>query len=82
MEYCRYGLRLDLRGAGEERARKVLALRGLCVAVELMGGTSRLSSRDPVASRIKCETHGRARKERRSRVGFGGFRLKTISKTG
>ena len=46
-EYCRYGLRLDLRGAGEERVRKVLALRGLCVAVELMGGTSRLGSRDP-----------------------------------
>ena len=51
-EYCRYGLRLDLRGAGEERARKVLALWGLCVAVELTGGTSRLSSRDlgPVGS--------------------------------
>ena len=38
--------------------RKVLALRGLCVAVELTGGTSRLGSRDPVASGIKCELMG------------------------
>ena len=28
-------------------------MRGLCVAVELTGGTSRLDSRDPVASGIK-----------------------------
>ena len=38
-------MRLDLCGAGEEWARKVLALRGLCVAAELIGGTSRLGSR-------------------------------------
>ena len=62
-EYCRYELRLDLRGAGEERARKVLALRGLCVAVELTGETSRLGSMDPVADRIKCELHALQEKQ-------------------
>ena len=46
-EYCRYGLRLDLHSAGEEQMRNVLALQGLCVVVELTGGTSRLGSRDP-----------------------------------
>ena len=56
-EYCRYELQLDLRSACEERARKVLALRGLCVAVELTGETNRLGSLDPVADRIKYELH-------------------------
>ena len=56
-KYCRYGLRLDLRGAGEERARKVLALRGLCVAIELTGEKSRLGSMDLMADGIKCELH-------------------------
>jgi hypothetical protein len=40
-------------GAGEEQARKVVA--GEASGVEK---TSRLGSRDPVANRVKCGTHG------------------------
>ena len=38
-------------------------MRGLCVAVELTGGTSRLGSRDLVASGIKCELMGMQEKQ-------------------
>jgi hypothetical protein len=38
---------LSIAGAGEEQARKVVA-----------GEASRLRSRDPVASRVKCGPHG------------------------
>ena len=55
-------------GAGEEQARKVLALQGLQER-----GTSRLGSRDPVADGIECGQHG-ARRARRSREqGAGAF---------
>jgi hypothetical protein len=53
------GCHLVCVGAGEEKARKVYALRG-------DGETSRLGSRDPVADGIKCGPHG-ARRVRRSR---------------
>ena len=32
-------------------------MRGLYVAIELTGETSRLGLMDPVADRIKCESH-------------------------
>jgi hypothetical protein len=53
-EYCRCRLRLVCVGAGEERARKVYALRGL------RGVDSQVGSmlRDPVASGVECEPHG------------------------
>jgi hypothetical protein len=47
------GCGLTRVGAGEEQARNVVAVRPPSVEK-----TSRLRSRDPVASGVKCEPHG------------------------
>jgi hypothetical protein len=53
-EYCSCRLRLDLLWC-----RWRAGAKGLCLARHLRSGeTSRLSSRDPMASRVKCGPHG------------------------
>jgi hypothetical protein len=68
-EYCRCRLRLDLRGAGEERARKVLALRGLWGVERQVG--SAWWTRWP--NKIKCGPHGGKKSKAKSwtRAGAG-----------
>jgi hypothetical protein len=61
-EYCRCGLRFDLLGASEERARKVYALRGLR-GVERQVGSAR-GTRWPAGSSADRMV---VRKARRSR---------------
>jgi hypothetical protein len=58
-------------GTGEEQARKVVPVRPPGVE-----NTSRLGSRDPVASRVKCGPHGGKNDKMKSRKVFW-LRLKT-----
>jgi hypothetical protein len=54
-------------------------VKGLCLAGPLMSEeTSRLSSSDPVASRVKCGPHGSKKSKTKSWIGAGvGLRLTT-----
>jgi hypothetical protein len=53
--------------------------KGLCLAGPLRSAeTSRLDSRDPVASGVKCGTHGGKKSKTKSLIGAGAeWRLKT-----
>jgi hypothetical protein len=66
-EYCRCRLWLDLHWCGWRASAK-----GLCLAgPQRSGETSRLGSRDPVASRVRCEPHGGKKSKSNSWKGAG-----------
>jgi hypothetical protein len=66
-EYCRCKLRLDLHWCMWR-----VGAKGLCLARPLRSGeTSRPDSRDPVASGVKCGTHGGKKRKTKSSTGVG-----------
>jgi hypothetical protein len=66
-KYCRCRLQLDLCWC-----RWRVGMKGLCLAVPPRSGeTSRLGSRDPVASRVKCGPHGGKKSKTKSWTGAG-----------
>jgi hypothetical protein len=49
-----------------------VSAKGLCLAGPSRSGeTSRLDSRDPVASRVKCGPHGGKKRKTKSSIGAG-----------